>query len=976
VKPAPNRKPRVISWLAGLVASGSFLLLSPAALAAIGDAPIVQDVPGPGSLALAKSGVVAAIVTSVDDWPGVLRAAGDLQSDVERVTGVRPVVRSGPVPACADAVIVGTLGRSAMIDALVASGKIDAGEIRGKWESFLLQVVDNPVPGIARALVIAGSDKRGTIYGIYELSEQMGVSPWYWWADVPVRRHDSMFIPPLRRVEGEPSVRYRGIFLNDEAPALSGWAAEKFGGFNHEFYTRVFELLLRLRANYLWPAMWNNAFNEDDSENPRLADEYGIVMGTSHHEPMLRAQQEWKRHGKGPWNFADNAEELTQFWNEGIRRNRAYESVVTIGMRGDGDMPMSEESNISLLERIVGVQRGIIARQTGRDAAQVPQLWALYKEVQDYFEKGMRVPDDVTLLWCDDNWGNIRRLPTAAERARAGGAGIYYHFDYVGGPRSYKWLNTYPISKVWEQMHLASEYGADRIWIVNVGDLKPMEFPIEFFLRYAWAPRNWPSDRLADFGRMWASREFGPEHAAEIADIMSAYTKFNGRRKPEHVTPETFSLEDYGEADRVVADWAALVDRATALQARLPPATHAAYYQLVLHPVAASATVTELNVAAGRNRLYAVQGRASANTWAARARQLFAADAQLKRYWDEQLSAGKWRHFMDQTHLGYTTWQEPVRDAMPAVTELHLPAAPELGVAVDGSPNAWPTDNGSIPAPMLPELSPVGLKGTHVEVFNRGLGSVAYSAEASVPWIHVTPGRGRILLDERLEVAVDWDAVPAGRSNAVLTVTSPGGPVVHVAVPTWKPQARVSGFVEGDRVVAIEAPHFDRALGSREITWKSLEGYGPALGAVTPFPVTAASVSLSSSSPHLEYDLYLFSSGDAKVDVTVAPSLNFVPGHGLRFAVSLDGEAPCTEDYVARVGTDSGGWAASVMDGVRHVISVHKVSQPGPHVLKFWMIDPGVVLERIVVDMGGAHPSYLGAPESFRAGPPEHGAGG
>jgi hypothetical protein len=385
--------------------------------------------------------------------------------------------------------------------------------------------------------------------------------------------------------------------------------------------------------------------------------------------------------------------------------------------------------------------------------------------------------------------------------------------------------------------------------------------------------------------------------------------------------------------------------------------------------VAASATVTELNVAAARNRLYAVQGRASTNLWAARARELFAADEGLKRYWDEQLSGGNWRHFMDQTHLGYTTWQEPVRDAMPAVTELHLSGVPELGVAIDGSPNAWPTDNGSIPAPVLPELSPSGRGSTHIEVFNRGQGVAAFSVESSAAWLHVTPAKGEVGIEERLAVAADWAAVPPGRSGAVLTVTSPGGPAVHIAIPVWKPEGRLSGFVEDNRCVAIEAPHFDRAVGSHEVTWKVLEDYGHTLGAVTPFPVTAASVAPGGDSPHLEYDLYLFSSGDAKVDVAVAPTVNFVPGHGLRFAVSLDDEVPEVEEYSARVGEDGGGWAQSVLDGIRHVVSVHKAALPGHHVLKFWMMDPGVVLERVVVDMGGMRPSYLGPPESLRGGP-------
>ena len=301
-----------------------------------------------------------------------------------------------------------------------------------------------------------------------------GVSPWYWWADVPPRRHSTLYVKAGRRLLGPPAVKYRGIFLNDEAPCLTGWVNEKFGGYNHQFYTNVFELLLRLKANYLWPAMWDNCFNEDDPLNPKLADEYGIVMGTSHVEPMMRADKEWNRQGHtaAEWNYQKNPETLRRFWTEGLERNKSYENIITVAMRGKVDTPMSESANIALLERIVADQRKIIEQVMRTNATAVPQLWALYKEVQEYYEKGMRVPDDVTLLWCDDNWGNLRRLPTAEERHRAGGAGIYYHFDYVGGPRNYKWLNTVPIAKVWEQMNLAYRYGADRIWIVNVGDLK------------------------------------------------------------------------------------------------------------------------------------------------------------------------------------------------------------------------------------------------------------------------------------------------------------------------------------------------------------------------------------------------------------------------------------------------------------------------------------------------------------------------
>ncbi len=428
------------------------------------------------------------------DFPGVQRAAKNLQRDIENVTGKKPSLVNSISDNTAQLIIIGSIGKSRLIDHLIASKKLDVSKIRGQWDGFQVQVVEQPLPNVKRALVIAGADKRGTTYGIYSLSEQIGVSPWYWWADVPVKKKTEILIDETLQVTEIPKVKYRGIFLNDEAPALTGWVTEKYGNYNHQFYEKVFELLLRLKANFLWPAMWNNAFADDDPQNMILADEYGIVMGTSHHEPMMRADKEWNRHGKGPWEYSKNPQNLYNFWVDGVKRNKPYESIYTLGMRGQQDEPMSEGDNIQLLEKIVRDQREILTKQFGKDKlTDVPQVWALYKEVQGFYERGMRVPDDVILLWCDDNWGNIRRLPTPEERKRVGGAGVYYHFDYVGGPRSYRWINTISIAKIWEQMNLAYEYEANKIWIVNVGDLKPMEYPIEFFLNMAWNPEAWPT---------------------------------------------------------------------------------------------------------------------------------------------------------------------------------------------------------------------------------------------------------------------------------------------------------------------------------------------------------------------------------------------------------------------------------------------------------------------------------------------------
>jgi hypothetical protein len=680
---------------------------------------------------------------------------------------------------------------------------------------------------------------------------------------------------------------------------------------------------------------------------------------------MLRAHKEWMRYGKGPWDYSKNSEVLHKFWEHGIRRNKDYESIVTVGMRGDGDMPMSEESNVALLEKIVADQRTILAQNVNPDVTRVPQLWALYKEVQEYFEKGMRVPDDVTLLWCDDNWGNIRRLPSASERARTGGAGVYYHFDYVGGPRSYKWINTIPITKVQEQMNLAWEYGANRIWIVNVGDLKPMEFPIEFFLNFAWTPGRWPAERLADYTRQWAAREFGPADATEIASLISGYTKLNSRRKPEQLEPNTFSLIHYGEAERVSAEFADLARRAQAVEQRLAPAARDAFFQLVLHPILASQIVTDLNITAGLNRLYAVQGRASTNLLAEKARELFERDAELTYRYNEELGQGRWRHMMDQTHLGYTYWQQPPRNVKPAVQEMQVPPGAELAIAVEGSPNAWPGHNPSQRAAELPTIDSALNQTRWIDVFNRSRDPFDFTAATSAPWLKVSPTSGKVGPDTRRLVSVDWNAVPASTSEGTVTVRGGAGEIT-VRVPLRKADTSTlqpGEFLDTQKYLAIEAEHFNRATQPAGAKWKVLPGFGRTLSGVTVAPALIDSQPLSAASPRLEYDFRTDAAGAFRLQATFAPTLNFQPGRGLRCAVSIDDEEPRMID----VGTmNQAEWAQAVSDGARQVVTRHSLGRAGRHVLKFWFVDPGVVLERLTLDFGGLSQSYLGAPESFR----------
>jgi len=937
---------------------------------AIGQERYVETSHRAGSFALAKQNQLASIyVEDNADW-GVARAARDLQQDIQRVTGNSPVIANQKNQIGPNGIVIGTVGKSALIDELVSSGKVDLTAIRGKWEYFLIQVVPNPFPGVHAALVIAGSDKRGTIYGIYDLSEQIGVSPWYWWADVPIAHRDEIFIKRGRYVQG-PVVKYRGIFLNDEAPALTGWTREKFGGYNHQFYEKVFELLLRLKANYLWPAMWASAFNADDPLNPKLADQYGIVMGTSHHEPMMRAWKEWERTGKGAWDYSTNAAELREYWKQGIERNDGYESVITLGMRGNGDLPMAETDDRALLEKIVADQRKIIGEVKHADASTVPQDWALYKEVQQYYEHGMRVPDDVTLLWCDDNWGNIRRLPTEEERKRSGGAGIYYHFDYVGDPRSYKWINTNPLPKIWEQMNLAYQYGATRIWVVNVGDLKPMEVPIEFFLNMAWNPSAWTNENVGDFTKRWAEREFGPKHAVEIAGIVSKYAKFNGRRKPELLDPETFSLIDYQEADRVLDEFKSITMAADKISGQLPENQRDAFFELVLHPAKASELVTELYVTVGKNRLYAAQQRASTNDLAAQAKALFQADADLSSQYNHTLAHGKWDHMMDQTHIGYTGWRDPPTNVMPAVAELSIPDAAAMGVAVEGSASVWP---GPAQYPVLPEFDVYNQQRRYIDVFNRGKTAFDFTASTSSPWIVLSADHGTIQKEQRLWVTIDWEKAPKGSSTGGISITranagaGAGADSVKIKVEAFNPaepaRASLNGFVEADGYVSIEAEHYTGRTGQDSSHWEKIADYGRTLSGMTVFPVTARSVLPPAASPCLEYQTYLFDSGKVEAEAILGPTLNFVPGRGLRYAISFDDQPPQVVDALAQNSVED--WSTSVKDSVRKGTSEHTLASAGYHTLTFCMVDPGVVLEKLVLNLGGVRPSYLGPPESFR----------
>ena len=603
------------------------------------------------------------IYVDENDCKGVAIAVQNLAADFERVCGQRPAVTTD-----GDArVVVGTIGHSAVVDKLVKSKRIDRNALKGKREKYLITIV-------GEQLVIAGSDRRGTIYGIYELSEQMGVSPWYYWADVPVEHHDRIYAAAGTYTDGEPTVQYRGVFLNDEAPCLTTWVKNTFGTNygDHHFYAKVFELILRLKGNFLWPAMWSWAFYADDPLNGSTADEMGVVIGTSHHEPMARNHQEWARNRakNGAWNYQTNQAVIDKFFTEGIERAKGTEDVITIGMRGDGDEAMSEDADTRLLERIVTNQRDIIKKVTGKPASKTPQVWALYKEVLDYYDKGMRVPDDVCILLCDDNWGNVRRVPNAQERKHPGGWGLYYHVDYVGAPRNTKWLNVTPSQNMWEQLTLAAKNGMEKLWVLNVGDLKPMEYPITLFLDMAWNPNSVDVDVVQSHTLGFCEQCFGQEQASEAARILNRYCQLSGRITAEMLDRHTYNVET-GEWRQVADEFMRLETEALRQYTGLAEPYRDTYRQLILFPVQAMCNIYQMYYAQAMNHSLYRANDPDCNLWADRVEQAFARDAELCRAYNKDIAGGKWDGMMIQKHIGYKIWNDDFpADQLPEVHRL------------------------------------------------------------------------------------------------------------------------------------------------------------------------------------------------------------------------------------------------------------------------------------------------------------------
>ncbi len=772
------------------------------------------------------------------DWKGVKMAVENLRHDLKAVTG------SANAP-----IVVGTIGKSKF----AKKYKLQSKELLGKWEQYLIFTDKGK-------LVILGSDKRGTIFGIYELSKQIGVSPWYWMADAPIQKHEQIFAKSGVYTDGEPKVKYRGIFINDEWPSFGTWCNNQFGGINSKAYARIFELMLRLKANYFWPAMWDSRFNEDDPLSPQLADDMGIVMGTSHHEPMMRAHKEYvyRKDSIGAWDYATNKANLDRFFEEGLERNKAYENLITIGMRGDGDVAMgngNDEDNMKTLKDVVDGQREIIERVYKKPASEVPQLWAIFTEVQRYYDAGFTVPDDVTLLFCDNNWGYIRRTGPEKEQARKGGMGMYYHIDMNGGPWNDRWINTTTAAKIREQLNLAYQTGIDRIWIINVGDLKPKEMPIDFIMHYAWNPDDYPADKIDQYMVDWARSIFGGEYAREIADIVTEYSKMNLERKPEVQRVGIYSVET-GEAQRMFNRWDELEKRTLSLSKKMPAEMQDAFYQLVEYPAVASAGVAKIYLAATLGDSITMQ-------------TLFERDKQMTDKYNKVIAGGKWDGMMLDKHIGYRMWSMPNENTLPQV------------------------------------------------------------------------------------------AKPSDKTGITVSET------------------------------AIMAHDYTRRTATDDARWVFLPGLGRGKGNMGIEPVTAKSRPLGDGAT-LEYDINFSQSGKQKLALGILPTNDVNPARGLRIGVRIDdGEMQTidarqgyvdtfneyTKENLARskvlkplpqpasdiyLSGSRQRMRSEIFDNLRWLSIDFDIPTAGNHTVKVVMIDPEIVVEKLVINPDNEHPSYHG----------------
>ena len=939
---------------------------------------------------LASPRQTAAILYDASDAAVVKRAAELFAADVEAVTGRYPRVTSA-AGETGPAVIVGTVGGSALIRRLSEAGKIDTAPLEGAWERYLIQTVANPLPGIRKALVIAGSDRRGAAYGLFTLSELIGVSTWYWWADVPVKKHAALHVDAPPTYSQTPSVRYRGIFLNDEDWGLTPWASQTFeperGNIGPRTYAKVCELLLRLKANYLAPAMHpvSTSFNQIP-ENKLVADTFAIVMGSTHCEPLLlNTASEWDTQTMGPWNYDKNKEGINRVLTQRVRENSPYENVYTLALRGlhDGAMsttlPMHEK--VRMLQQALLDQRQILAENIDRPVETVPQAFTPYKEVLEIYSNGLELPDDITIVWPDDNYGYMKRLSGVREQRRTGRSGVYYHVSYLGVPHSYLWFSTTPPSLMYEELRKAYDTTADRLWLVNCGDLKGSEMQVSLFLDMAWDIGRFTADNVVSYPARWLAGIFGEAYYDRLEAMTREHLRLAFPRKPEYMgwgyhwnrfdhnceqlTDTDFSFTNYDEAPRRLEAYRKLGARAEALLHEIGDEARPAFYQLVYYPLRGAELMNRMTLGGQRNRWYARQGRAATNAVRDEVQRCYDSLQVITRGYNSLLG-GKWNHMMSmrQNYDGVSAYFN-----LPHLATHDAAGAPRLALQVAGE-----DVTGARAFHALPAFDNYLRRTYPVEIYNRGGGTLAWTAHASEPWVVLSKSAGKTADEERITVGIDWEKAPSGNAVPAQIVFRAGEQSEKVLVslfnPTAPSRAELRGiYVENNGCVSIPAAGCHRVRENDRIKITAVEDLGiegPALQLGD--PTAPLQIFRSRDVPCAEYDFYAFDAGSVDVYTYVLPTFPLHADRDFRigentntdtkYSVQIDDGALATpsSSHVEY----SQVWFESVLRNCAVNKSTLHIDKPGRHTLRIRVGDPGIVLQKIVLDFGGMKRSYLG----------------
>lgn len=920
------------------------------------------------------------VLVDEGEKPVVRTAAGHFADDVGMVCGRNPqVVSSVRTPL---AVIVGTIGNSRLIQKIVSDDKMDVSAIEGRWESYKIEIISNPLPGVDKALVVVGSDARGTAYGLFSVSRKIGVHPWYWWLDIPVEFNENpVFELHSPITSKEPSVKYRGIFLNDEDYALLPWARSimdiEYGTIGPRTYERVCELLLRLNANLLYPAMHKRtvAFYQIP-ENKQVAHRYGILIGTSHHEPLhFNNSSEWDEQRDGEWNYEVNSENINEALRSRVQEVFPYENIYTIALRGLGDCTMSGSDDVrqrlALIQSALGEQRKILEDITGRKAENTPQSFTPYKEVLKLYDAGLYVPDDVTIMWPDDNYGYMKRISNPQEQKRSGGSGCYYHVSYNGKPHSYMWLCTTPAGLMYEELSKVYGSGGDRIWVVNVGDLKGCELGMDQFLSMAYDWTAFSFDNAWKYPMEWLVSVLGEDHRDSVYDIMRSFYDLAFRRKPEYMgwgydhnmerkeicTDTELSRINYAEMSSRMVEYDRISARAQKLFSAMPGKLHTAYLHTVYYPVVASSLMNKVHLLAQTARDYAFQGRNSTYKVVSDVRMWRdSLDRLTARY-----NAGKWDKVMSIRQFSKTAYNE-----MPIFFDKVCSDDSSYGVEVAGG--------GASGFNVLPQFNSLTDKAYEFSLYSKTDASMTVKLCSKPEWVSLTMSEDRYG-DIRGNVTVDWERCPAFgdiKGEVVLDVCGTRE-VIHVSARKVDRNPEDVCFVEDNGVVSIDAASYTRATGSDEIEVATLENLGVEGRAVMLGTPLASPSSLDMDSPYVEYDFWTDSRGMVDVYIYVLPTFELynalppfeheVQPEGTRYGVMMDGGTVINPSFSSA--EYSGQWHMNVLRNCSVKKTSHYVDRPGKHTLRLICGTPGVVFQKIVIDFGGLKKSYLG-PEPTR----------